>query len=228
MLEIGCSYGSMLRHFRDLGWETVGIEWDARAAEAAREEHNLVVYAGAVEEIAPGMDCTFDVVIGSHVIEHAREPRLLVSNLARVMRPGSVLLLRTPNARSLAARICSGWWQWAVAPEHVHLFSGESLARLLTSEGFTVSRRDFRRGDANSTLFELIHSAGKRVLGNTDEGRAEKLSGSGPRPLSSGLLFGFVRSVLNGVGGALDWAIQRAPLPVRPALPEMLVIARRN
>ncbi len=228
MLEIGCSYGSMLSHFRDLGWETVGIEWDARAAQAAREEDTLVVYTGAVEDIAPGMDRTFDVVIGSHVLEHARDPRRFVSSLARIMRPGSVLLLRTPNSRSLAARICSGWWQWAVAPEHVHLFSGESLARLLTSEGFTVSRRDFRRGDANSTLFELIHSAGKVALGNTDEGRTEKLSGSGPRPLSSGPVFGFVRSALNGVGGALDWAIQRAPLPVRAALPEILVMAWRN
>lgn len=128
MLEIGCSYGSMLRRFRDLGWDAVGIEWDARAAEAARD------------------------------------PLRFVSSLAKTMRPGSLRLLRTPNSRSLAARICSGWWQWTVAPEHVHLFSPASLMRLPTSEGFKVSRRDFRRGDANSTLFELIHSAGKVVL----------------------------------------------------------------
>lgn len=228
MLEIGCSYGSMLRRFRDVGWETAGIEWDARAARVAREEHGLSVLAGSVEDGAPTLKGRFDVVVGSHVIEHALDPRRLLASLAPVMRSGSLLILRTPNSRSLAARVCQGWWQWAVAPEHVHLFSPDSLERLLADEGFSSIQRDFRRGDANSTLFELVHSAGKVAIGNTDEGRAEKLSGAGPRPLSSGALFQSVRTVLNGVGAPLDYAFGRSPTPLRSLLPEFLVVARKN
>ncbi|MDQ6716950.1 MAG: class I SAM-dependent methyltransferase, partial [Gemmatimonadota bacterium] len=89
LLEIGCSYGSMLRCFRDSGWKTAGIEWDARATQIARDAR-LSVYTGAVEDIAPTMKRTFDVVLGSHVIEHARDPRQLVSALATLTQPGSL------------------------------------------------------------------------------------------------------------------------------------------
>lgn len=69
----------------------------------------------------PFPDRRFDVVVSSEVIEHVPEPKRAVSELARVLKPGGLLALTTPNrvwhfaivlANQLGARPYQGHENW--------------------------------------------------------------------------------------------------------------------
>lgn len=61
---------------------------------------NLTFSVGNIEAI-DSPDQAFDVVVSCETIEHVPHPARAVAELARVLRPGGVLLLTTPNYLSL-------------------------------------------------------------------------------------------------------------------------------
>ena len=53
------------------------------------------------KETIPFEDDQFDLVIGSHIIEHLNDPLRFYSECIRVCKPGGILYLETPSERSL-------------------------------------------------------------------------------------------------------------------------------
>jgi 2-polyprenyl-3-methyl-5-hydroxy-6-metoxy-1,4-benzoquinol methylase len=59
----------------------------------------------------PGRDDTFDVVVAPEVIEHLENPRFMIREIFRVLRPGGTAIVTTPNNeswRSLIALLVRG------------------------------------------------------------------------------------------------------------------------
>lgn len=194
MLEIGCSYGFLLAHFRAAGWATTGIEIDRRAAAYARDTLGLDVRGGRLEDVAADLEGRFDVIALFHVIEHIPEPEAFMSRLRGLLAPGGMVVLRTPNAASFGARLLGGWWEWCALPEHVHLYSPESLRRLFARTGLVPGKLLTRKGDARGIIHQAAHALARSMVrreyrprqpGTTDGGNA--------RPV-----------VVRGIGGLLD------------------------
>lgn len=57
------------------------------------------------DEPLPYPDATFDLVTCSEVIEHVENPRRLVREARRVLKPGGVLVLTTPNVLNANSRL---------------------------------------------------------------------------------------------------------------------------
>lgn len=72
----------------------------------------------------PFADATFDCMISFQVIEHVRRDRELVREVHRVLRPGGLLILTTPNAPMSLTR----------NPWHVREYTAEELRSLLAAE----------------------------------------------------------------------------------------------
>ena len=64
------------------------------------------------------------------VIEHARDPVALLRALVQNVVPGGLLALSTPRSDGIPARIMGAKFPMLCPPEHLRLFSRESLARL--------------------------------------------------------------------------------------------------
>ncbi len=70
-------------------------------------------YVHAARQIAPGAplpyaDATFDLIVSRSVFEHIEKPREVAAELGRVLKPGGVVAVMTPNAwgyPSIAARL---------------------------------------------------------------------------------------------------------------------------
>jgi SAM-dependent methyltransferase len=77
------------------------------------------------------------------VIEHAMDPVQLLREAAAVLRPGGRVLLSTPNARSLTARILGRRWVHWHTPYHLQLFSIRSL--LAAAQGAGLRPVEIRR-----------------------------------------------------------------------------------
>jgi SAM-dependent methyltransferase len=71
------------------------------------------------------------------VIEHIDPPRRTLERVHELLRPRGLLLLVTPDAASLSARVLGRRWPHLL-PEHVVCFSRDGLRRLLAATGFDV------------------------------------------------------------------------------------------
>lgn len=135
LLEIGSASGFFLNAAR-LSYQTVGVEPSVAARRHAQETLGLDVPAATLES-ARFPDASFDVVAMIDVIEHLPDPLETLRRAARVLKPGGVVYLVTPDIESLSARVLGSRW-WGLRPAHIYYFSRRTMAALLEKAGFTV------------------------------------------------------------------------------------------
>src|SRR5215213_1307732 len=138
LLDVGCGAGTFMQAARRAGWDAVGVEVSATAAEHNRAE-GFEVFNGELAD-ARYPEGRFDVVVLSEVLEHVAEPREMLGEVLRVMRPGGLLWATTPNGRGFSARSLGLKWSAVSPPEHLHLFSRGAVESLLEEVGFVRAR----------------------------------------------------------------------------------------
>ena len=110
LLDLGCGSALLADRLLDLPLHYVGLDYGShhvRFAAAKHEEPRGGLRATFVRGDAEGLpfaDASFDVVVWSEVIEHLMRPELAVWEVARVLRPGGVLILTTNNASEMPLR----------------------------------------------------------------------------------------------------------------------------
>ncbi|MBI4589249.1 MAG: class I SAM-dependent methyltransferase [Candidatus Rokubacteria bacterium] len=154
LLDIGCGRGAFLHVARERGWEVSGTEISPYAAKAAGAARFPVVEGEVWEAGFPAG--AFDVVTCWHVIEHAADPRRILQEIHRVLKPGGWLVLATPNledhifraAYVLARRHAPPLYEPDERELHLFHFSGRTLRALVASARFEVVEVGFDRGAA--------------------------------------------------------------------------------
>ena len=141
LLEIGCSYGFLSAYFRDDGWDVTALEPDPIPARHAREVMKLRVI-DAVPSEARLPAASFDVVLMMHVIEHAPDPRQMLAEIHRILKPGGTLVMETPRFDSLAFRLLRHRERSIACAGHVYFFTTHTLGALARKTRFEVSRLD--------------------------------------------------------------------------------------
>lgn len=164
LLDIGCGAGSLLEAARRAGWEAHGTEVSAPAVEHARAA-GFEVFCGDLAD-APYPEGHFDVVTASEILEHLPEPRALVREAARVLRPGGLFWATTPHGRGLSARLLGTGWSAISPPEHMQLFSLRGARRMLGGAGFSKPRVTSRGCDP----FEVIRALRSRRHAESQNG----------------------------------------------------------
>lgn len=138
LLDVGCSVGLFLELARDSGWEAEGVEASKWSAAQARDR-GLSVHNQVFEEVRLP-EASFDVVCFWDVLEHVPSPRLVLERAHRILRPGGVLVVSTPNARSLSAVALGRRW-WFIERDHLFYYTPASLALQLRESGFRPQAR---------------------------------------------------------------------------------------
>ena len=138
VLDIGCATGALLAALRDSGWEPQGVEISKAQADYGEAHHGLPIFAGSVEAAA-FPSALFDLVHASHLIEHLNSPASFLDEVARILAPGGLIVLTTPNVDGFQARLLGPRWRSAIY-DHLYLFSLRTLRELLEAKGFVVVR----------------------------------------------------------------------------------------
>jgi len=160
LLDVGCARGYSTAVARRLGFDACGIEISAADARYAQEQVGVQVHVGTVEK-AGFADGSFDAAVLWSVLEHLTAPAATIAAIARILRPGGILNIFTPNAGSKAACEQGVAWIEYNRPGHAVLFSPTTVRRLL-------QRHRFEPLDVYTTLWARPSQSDSR------ESRAER------------------------------------------------------
>lgn len=138
LLDIGCASGDFLVEMQALGWRPQGVEFSAGAAAAARAR-GLEVVVGSFPEVAAELTGRYDVIAMRQIIEHLTDPLAALRQVRELLAPGGALLLTTPLADGLLARLAGPYWYPLDPPRHTMVFSRGQLSALLRASGFHVA-----------------------------------------------------------------------------------------
>jgi 2-polyprenyl-3-methyl-5-hydroxy-6-metoxy-1,4-benzoquinol methylase len=138
-LDVGCATGMLVEEMGRRGWQARGADLCRESAEYGMERRGVIIDVGTLEE-ARYPDGSFEAVHFSHLIEHVPDPRGFLLEVKRILVPGGLAVITTPNIEGLQARIFRGRWRSAIA-DHLTLFGMGTLSRLLTETGFRLEKK---------------------------------------------------------------------------------------
>jgi 2-polyprenyl-3-methyl-5-hydroxy-6-metoxy-1,4-benzoquinol methylase len=136
LLDVGCAAGFFLAEAR-AHYEVQGVELSAWSSAYARDRLGVPVITGTLQQAALGAD-RFDVVTLWDVIEHVPDPVALLTEAARVLRPGGRLVLTTGDWSSAYAQKQGEAWHLMTPPWHLTMFGRGTLQRAATRAGLRV------------------------------------------------------------------------------------------
>ncbi|RLP74386.1 glycosyltransferase [Xanthobacter tagetidis] len=116
-LDIGCGRGEWLRLLVESGWSATGVDANPSMLEEAAAEGLPVVAAEAAAFLRGCAASSFALVTAFHVVEHLTRADLadLLAEIERVLVPGGVVILETPNPENLTVAS----WSFHMDPTHV-------------------------------------------------------------------------------------------------------------
>lgn len=136
-LDVGYGEGELLRAAESLGWRCYGTEVAPNVL-AYGARRGWVVASDARDPRFP--DAGFDVVTMVELLEHAGDPRSFLREARRLLRPGGLLYVTTPNALSLNRRLLGPHWSVFCPPEHLTIWTSQGLRVALASAGLRLVR----------------------------------------------------------------------------------------
>ena len=160
-LDIGPGRGEWLELLRDNGWEGIGLEINPIFVARGQERGLDIRLDEAIEGMKKFSDGTFSLVTAFHVIEHVDFNQLLIllDEAHRVLRPGGMLILETPNPENLITASCNFY----LDPTHRNPIPPSLAAFLVKARGFDVAQI-LRMHSDTDPMWEAIEDVTVRRL----------------------------------------------------------------
>jgi SAM-dependent methyltransferase len=121
LLEVGCGEGRGVEVLMPLVTSYIGIDKIQSIIDSLSKKFPAVRFQQAVIPPFYGFeDNTFDSVVSFQVIEHIENDRLFLEEIYRVLKPGGIAVISTPNIRHTLSR----------NPWHIREYTAEQLRSL--------------------------------------------------------------------------------------------------
>jgi SAM-dependent methyltransferase len=140
MLEAGCGIGTFLADARDAGWTVSGLEINTEFPEFCRKELAIEdVKVGLISD-PPFEAASFDAVAMLDVLEHMYDPVGAVRQCARLLKPGGVLVVKSPNGpmqlrKERVKKMLGRGEGWVAGIGHLNQFTPKTLALAFSKGG---------------------------------------------------------------------------------------------
>ncbi len=134
VLEAGCGEGYGADLIASVAHSVTAVDYDATTVAHVQSRYPRVnVVAGNLAAL-PVPDGTVDVVVNFQVIEHLWDQAQFIAECRRVLRPGGLLLISTPNRITF-----SPGSDTPLNPFHTRELNADELTELLTGGGFALT-----------------------------------------------------------------------------------------
>jgi SAM-dependent methyltransferase len=122
VLDVGCGAGYLLGKAAARAGLALGVDLDGDRLRSAREailygkrpNYGFVAFAVADGQHLPFADASFDRIICTETLEHVLDPRLILEEFARVLKPGGRLAVSVPHhlCEALLCRLIKGYFEF--------------------------------------------------------------------------------------------------------------------
>jgi 2-polyprenyl-3-methyl-5-hydroxy-6-metoxy-1,4-benzoquinol methylase len=137
LLDVGCAAGFFIEAAIAEGFDASGIELSPVAIGFADPSVRSRIVQGDVNTLIAGDTRQFDVVTAFDIIEHTFDPKAFVADISRVLAPGGLLVISTPDTGHWLRPVMGAHWPMLQPEQHTFLFSREALRELLIGAGYT-------------------------------------------------------------------------------------------
>jgi SAM-dependent methyltransferase len=134
LLEIGAGEGYGAALLAERAPVVLALDYDAAAIGHLLRTYPALAAVRGNLAVLPVAGESIDTVVSLQVIEHVWDHPQFLAECARVLRPGGLLVLSTPNRLTFSPGA-----EKPVNPFHTHEFTAAELCRLLTGAGLTVT-----------------------------------------------------------------------------------------
>lgn len=154
ILDLGIGSGHCALPLLDTGWKKIyGFDVDDFHKKYF-EEHGIQFMQGDIQtDTLPYEDNFFGAIVSFHVVEHLNNASNYMEEIKRVLKPGGVAIIVTPDWRKQYKAFYRDH-------THVHPYDKESIARLTRANGFIPEVRSFGvfRGMGRTGLWKTFPS----------------------------------------------------------------------
>jgi len=155
VIDLGCGNGDFVELLAAQGIDVVGVDADPVAARYVRERGLSIVNQDVFAYLNEIPAVSVDGIFASHLVEHlpCGKTLELIKLGYRVLKPGGVIVLTTPDPRSLHAHLEMFYLHFG----HVTFYHPRLLCFFLEHAGFVdpVFESSGSRVQSKSPLFEL-------------------------------------------------------------------------
>jgi SAM-dependent methyltransferase len=147
VLDVGCGRGQFISAACQRGWDAWGLEVTTGAVKNLPTPLRARVAVGQLQT-SPFTEESFDALTLFDVIEHVRQPVEFLRHCHRLLRPNGTLVITTPNAATLKARIKGRYWKYFKFDRYLHLyhFTPHTIELALQRADFEVASWLRRKG----------------------------------------------------------------------------------
>lgn len=185
VLDLGCGAGDAIRPLARLTHTGVIHGLDHSAAMLARaaarnaglvRDRRVVLQQGAFERL-PYRDALFDRVLASNIVYFWRDPKAVMAEILRVLRPGGRLSIYATDGQAMAR------WSFVRSGTHI-LYDAAQFERMLAActprDGYRVSCVPVGFGIAGliGTVDKPVSRDGCFIADRTDDRRASRPLGN--------------------------------------------------
>jgi len=189
LADLGAAQGNISIHLARMGMAVTAVERNQEFIDYARtkEDSDRVEWRCADLRTFTAEE-EFDVVVLGEVIEHTGTPDRLLATVARLLRPGAVLVLTTPNGERIREHLPSfaawraaqssvpEWVQFGPAGEdHQFLYTQDELIKILSESFDVVALEPVGSAAWNRLSARLLRLPGAGKAVDAVEGAALKL-----------------------------------------------------
>lgn len=182
VLDIGCGNGHLLYQLRHQFSQLMGLEFSAHRLEQAKANLAGLPFTpihGSAEEMTSIQDESVDCIVSADTIEHIPDVYAAAAEMFRILRPGGVLVINTPNIAFAKKRLLLLFGRFPSTSQpneglgseilfdggHLHYFTFRSLALLLERAGFVIARRTgFGKFGRAHDLYPSLLSGGVQLV----------------------------------------------------------------
>jgi SAM-dependent methyltransferase len=134
VVDVGCGRGEWLELLGENGLTAIGVDWNSVMVQRCRNLGLNAIQANAIDHLASLPRASVAAVTGFHIVEHLPLPRLLalLDESLRVLSPGGLLILETPNPENVLV----GSNSFYLDPTHQKPLPPPLLQFLIEQRGF--------------------------------------------------------------------------------------------
>ena len=163
VLDVGAGQGALSAKLRDAGFDVSACELHPEIFKCDRVECREADHT----ESLPYDDAAFDAAVAVEVAEHLANPDRLFAEAARVLKPGGLFAISTPNIVSLKSRIrflaCGFFYSFKPLDlenkhglEHVSALTLDQYRYLAHRNGFEIVRICIDKRQTSSMLLLVL------------------------------------------------------------------------